>query len=540
MAGSKSTGRKLAKTLLNKNGSLKDKKPELAKQWDFKKNKIKPSDITLNSNKKFWWICSKRGHSFYASPNSINRSKSGNGCKKCYNIDRSEIVRKYYLNKNLTLDKGDPYLAKQWDSKKNKRKPSEINCKSGFKAWWNCENGHSFKQVVSKRYIRGDGCTECGHYGISRIQIIIFYELKLIFKNIIDDKKIGKYRIDFFIPDLNLALEYDGKRFHNQSNDKIKNRVILENNFNLIRIREKGLKKTTKMDIFHDPNKSLKKLLNDILKKILLFKVKFNTRKKIKKYIQKDTTQNNLKWRKEISKFPKPPKNKSLPYLFPQIAKMWDYEKNFPLKPENYLATSRFRPWWKCNKCGYSFKATIDSKTRRANKFVNTGGCKNCYKKLRPEAIRLSKLRSRGSISITHPDISKEWDFKKNKKTPDDYTMGSKTKVWFVCLNGHSSFKMMINKRTRKTPQGCPECGKIKKLSSFKKHLKETKKPITITHPYIAKEWDYKKNKTKPEEYSFGSHYVAWWKCKNNHLGFKSAIKDRTKKINPRMCNSCL
>jgi hypothetical protein len=531
---------KKALTLVKKNGSLVSNKSKILKNWDYKKNLIKPDLVTEKSRHNYWWICSKRKHSYKNVPDQVFKKWNlTQGCKKCYDIDRPEIVRKFYLKNNLTLDKGDPYLAKQFDIKKNNRKPSEINCQSGLNAWWKCSNGHSFQQTVSKRFLRGDGCTECGHFGVSRIQIIIFYELKTLFKDVIDHKKINNYRIDFFIPSLNLVIEYDGKRYHEPKKDKKKNLAIKKRGFNLIRIREKGLKKTTKLDIFHYPNKSNKQLMDGLLNQILALSPYKKINNKIKNYLKFDNTQNNKKWREEIAKFPKPPKEKSLPYLFPKIADMWDFEKNYPLKPDNYLATSRFKPWWKCLKCGYSFKATIESKTKQKNKFVETGGCKKCYEPLKAEAVRLSKLKNRGSIVKTHPKIAKEWDHKKNKSKPEDFSMGSKSKVWWICPKGHDSYELMINKRTRPKPQGCPFCGVSKKGYAYRKFLIIAKGSIVETHPQIAKEWDYNKNKTKPNEYTYGSNFVVWWKCKNNHKSFKSKIKYRTKKRYPKVCELC-
>ena len=238
--------------------------------------------------------------------------------------------------------------------------------------------------------------------------MIVFFELKFVFKDVVDDQKLGKrHRIDFFIPTLNLAMEYDGKYFHKEASDKRKNKLIKEKGWNLIRIREKPLKKTSRFDIIYNTSNHPKILMNNLYNKILLFNPNKKIKEKISYYLSSDKTLNDLRWREAIAKFPKPPKSKSLSFLFPEIAKLWDYEKNHPLTPDNYLATSRFRPWWKCNKCGYSFKATIDSKTRRINKYVETGGCKNCYGPLKAEAIRLSKLKKRGSIAKTHPKIAK-------------------------------------------------------------------------------------------------------------------------------------
>ena len=43
-------------------------------------------------------------------------------------------------------------------------------------------------------------------------------------------------------------------------------------------------------------------------------------------------------------------KENSLFFLFPEIAKEWDYEKNGDLKPTDVTKGSDKKVWWKCKK----------------------------------------------------------------------------------------------------------------------------------------------------------------------------------------------
>lgn len=70
--------------------------PEIAAQWDHKKNKgLKPSDVTYGSTKKIWWRCDK-DHSWIAPVG--NRTYNKSGCPYCTQkaIDKSaaKISRK--------------------------------------------------------------------------------------------------------------------------------------------------------------------------------------------------------------------------------------------------------------------------------------------------------------------------------------------------------------------------------------------------------------------------------------------------------------
>ena len=81
--GYKRTGEKNSDPagLKNKNSETVADYPEIAKEWDYEKNSpLTPSDVTVGSNKKMWWICPK-GHSYSTIP--WNRIKKGSGCTIC-------------------------------------------------------------------------------------------------------------------------------------------------------------------------------------------------------------------------------------------------------------------------------------------------------------------------------------------------------------------------------------------------------------------------------------------------------------------------
>ena len=64
-------------------------------------------------------------------------------------------------------------------------------------------------------------------------------------------------------------------------------------------------------------------------------------------------------------------------------------------------------------------------------------------------------------------------------------------------------------------------------------------------YPLLKKEWDNDKNEKGPENYSYGSHYKAWWKCSNpevkcNCHSWQTSICCRTRNNNsPKGCPFC-
>ena len=88
----KLSGIRTIKRQLAKNGSLKESGLDCVDDWDYDKNSMDISEISVSSNKKVWWQCKDCGHEWLASPNS--RTK-GHRCPRCIeNQDISSIQKK--------------------------------------------------------------------------------------------------------------------------------------------------------------------------------------------------------------------------------------------------------------------------------------------------------------------------------------------------------------------------------------------------------------------------------------------------------------
>lgn len=128
---------------------LETTNPELMQEWNDKKNVINPYTISAGSNLKVWWICSK-GHEWEASV--CNRS-AGRGCPYC---NGHRVIPG--VNDLGTIN---PILASEWDYSRNIGKsPRNISISSNKKAFWKCNNGHSWEAVIAQRSA-GAGCPYC-------------------------------------------------------------------------------------------------------------------------------------------------------------------------------------------------------------------------------------------------------------------------------------------------------------------------------------------------------------------------------------------
>jgi hypothetical protein len=144
----------------------------------------------------------------------------------------------------------------------------------------------------------------------------------------------------------------------------------------------------------------------------------------------------------------------------PELLKFWNKKKN-KKKCEDVFPSTTDKYWWYCQHCNTesflsSPKDVFRKQIEKRNKY-----CKKCSsangRSLRVEKFVQKMVQINGNILDQMPEITKEWDYDKNKKGPESYTSNSHQKVWFKCLYGHPSYPATIyNKFNKKTK--CPKC----------------------------------------------------------------------------------
>lgn len=85
--------------------SIAFQRPDLMKEWDYKKNNVNPYDISVSSGKKVYWKCSNCDeHIWLASPHKRN---VGRGCPVCNESQGEKEIRKWlnYYNINFIPQK---------------------------------------------------------------------------------------------------------------------------------------------------------------------------------------------------------------------------------------------------------------------------------------------------------------------------------------------------------------------------------------------------------------------------------------------------
>jgi predicted Zn-ribbon and HTH transcriptional regulator len=190
---------------------------KLSKEFHPTKNDILITEISSGSNKKIWWL-GECGHEWEDTP--VHRTSNNRGCPYC-------AGQKVFVNQN-DLKTIDTFLASEWHPSKNGNiLPTNITQGSGYKATWICSVNpkHEWQaRIIDRR--RGNGCPICNNENfVSKMEKQIG-ELfnSLSFNVILNTRKIiYPYELDIYIPEKNIAIEFNGIYWHSEDAGKDKN-----------------------------------------------------------------------------------------------------------------------------------------------------------------------------------------------------------------------------------------------------------------------------------------------------------------------------
>ena len=311
--------------------------------------------------------------------------------------------------------------------------------------------------------------------------------------------------------DYKTGIEYDGQYYHNSEQsfdrEKRKNEYCKRNGIRLIRIKEFNENKIVDDVIYYtyDPSyKCLAWAINSLLKDLLCIDIDL--------IIDLERDRTDIYEQYICSK-----KTNSLLEQYPDIAAEWNYEKNGLLNPSMLSPSSGKKVWWKCSK-GHEYQMFVYSR-------VAGSGCPYCAGK--------RTIIGKTDLLTTHPDIADEWNYEKNGSlTPKDVSAGSGRKVWWKCSKG---YEWMTSVSKRVAGRSCPICRRI----NNQLNLSPVDNSLSMTHPDIAKEWNYEKNGSLvPDCVLAGSNKKVWWKCFKGHE-WEAIISNRTKGHGCPFCAGC-
>jgi hypothetical protein len=213
----------------NKNKFVKKSNKVHNFKYDYSKSNY------INNKTKICVICPEHGD-FWVRP---DHHMHGHECMKCYR-EGLKITKEEFIYKSKEIH-DDKYIYSEikyidYDTK------VKIICPFHGEFW-----------QTPKNHASGAGCSKCNiSYGEKRIEDWLNYKniIYIVQKSFEDLKNVNKLYFDFYLPEYNICIEYDGQQhfepiefyggieaFKNRKiRDNIKNNYCKDNNIKLIRI----------------------------------------------------------------------------------------------------------------------------------------------------------------------------------------------------------------------------------------------------------------------------------------------------------------
>lgn len=180
---------------------------------------------------------------------------------------------------------------------------------------------------------------------------------------------------------------------------------------------------------------------------------------------------------------------------YPETAAKWHPTKNHGLLPSQISPSSKTKFWWLCREA-HEWEAVAYSQV-----YAKTSGCPVCSgHKVVPGV---------NDLETTDPELVKEWHLKLNLPlTPNQFTRGTRRKVWWTCRSGHEWEAIIANRTV--SGNKCPYCQHQWVLSG--------ENDLETLAPKLASEWHPSRNHPlTPRDVFATSGKKYWWICKSGH-----------------------
>ena len=274
---------------------------------------------------------------------------------------------------------------------------------SRIKMLWRCSKGHEWYVSINHRTYNRTNCPHCIANSTSYPEQFIYWVFKQIYTKAISRGKHGGHEYDIAIPEIHTCIEYSPTRWHKYKFDKdqAKAEYCKAQNVNFIYIMEDTYNQyeetwTKNFICLHMPETYEKKKQTCIKLADYLLNLFNHSISEINiDLVEKNALQySNGKIEYE----------KSLAYLYPDLAKEWHPTLNNPIQPDQITKGSIQKICWVCPNCSYgsqgewqvSVNARVSCKT----------GCPCCgyswYKAMLGEPQKLRDILYQLNFRMNH------------------------------------------------------------------------------------------------------------------------------------------
>lgn len=349
--------------------SLAELRPDLVKYYS-EDNEYRADEIYANSLKEVHWVC-ENGHNIVSSPHNVINCSNRNSKIPCPICTHREIItgiNDLYTNRKELLE--------EWDWEKNKDiDPKKISQNSDLKVYWKCKNNSEHMWKTSVRFrVRGNGCPHCARARqTSKQEKMIYFLMKELYPNTTSRGKFNGYEIDVTVPEIKLAIEYDGMAWHS-TEEKIKRRLekskeCEKEGYHFIAVKEYdnlgddrvAFYKKEDCNLIYFNMKRNYKYLDELAKEIIRYiNEVYKTNYVYTDDMYKRAIKNAREWLNSVLP------EESLAHRYESLMEDWDFSKNneIGLDPYSLRPSSEEYANWLCSECGHEWVDSIASRTR--------------------------------------------------------------------------------------------------------------------------------------------------------------------------------
>ena len=341
-----------------------------------------------------------------------------------------------------------PDISAQWHPTKNgDLRPDQVSAGSNTKVWWRCEEGHEWEAMVNSRTSKGLGCSVCS----GKRLLVGYNDLATRFPDVAAQwhpTKNGDLTPDQVLAGSTKKVWWQCDLGH-EWETVVSNRTR----------RDSGC-----------PVHSGRQLLtgyNDLTTRFPAVAAQWHPTKNGDLRPDQVSTGGNTKvwWRCDLGHvWGAPVHNRTivgsgcpvhagrkllagyndLATRFPDIAAQWHPTRNGDLTPDQVLAGTPAKGWWRCEE-GHEWEAAVSNRTSRGL------GCSVCTGR--------TVLAGYNDLATRFPGIAAQWHPTRNGDLrPDQVSAGSETRVWWRCEEGHE-WETTVGSRSAKG-SGCSTCNR--------------------------------------------------------------------------------
>ncbi len=194
--------------------------------------------------------------------------------------------------------------------------------------------------------------------------------------------------------------------------------------------------------------------------------------------------------------FPFGKSNTGFAQRFPEMRKY--YSKDNTISFDRLIISDDEKRKWICEKGHVFLESTIN---------INQRGSFSC-----PICNHRIIISGVNDFQTEYPQYAKDYDSNNtipvNKASP----ISSDSTTWFRCTKGHTFQRAIRNHIISRG--ACPIC--------TKRTLSVGDNDLLTAYPKLKKIWDYKKNKSKPEDHFRSQKNYYYWTCESGHSYYAS------------------